>query len=190
MRHPCQPANSGVCRSWLIATHKRYDSGSAVAIKNDIDDREERVTRPAARCVIRYASAIRRNPHTPRALPHLPTRRRATARDRKRKQFSAKPDQAGMDRCSRCSCKKAVHSSCSRTSKGMRRKNCESMELKRQTRVVLPECGRLPSAARRRSTPLPPQSSPPFLFLHLLSVCAASESRTSAAMANERRRAA
>ena len=44
----------------------------------------------------------------------------------------------------------------------------------RQTRVVLSECGRLPSAARRRSTPLPPQSSPPFFFsLHLLSVCTA-----------------
>lgn len=27
-------------------------------------------------------------------------------------------------------------------------------------------CGRLPSAARRRSTPLPPQSSPPLSFFH------------------------
>jgi hypothetical protein len=31
----------------------------------------------------------------------------------------------------------------------------------RQTVVVFAEYGRLPSAARRRSTPLPPQSSPP-----------------------------
>jgi len=42
-----QATDNGSAQSWLIATHKRYDSGSPMAIKNDIGVREQPVTRVA-----------------------------------------------------------------------------------------------------------------------------------------------
>jgi hypothetical protein len=57
--------DNGTAQSWLIAAHKRYDSGSSVAIKNDISVQEQPVTRQAlivsdSNCALRKTHSTER----------------------------------------------------------------------------------------------------------------------------------
>jgi hypothetical protein len=62
---------NGSAQSWLIATHKRYDSGSPLAIKNDIAAGQQLVTRagvPVRRAAI-STRIVLDNPMKPDPAP-------------------------------------------------------------------------------------------------------------------------